>query len=73
MLPNWRLVPIRKELPIDKYPGLSKEDVHITKGGVGAGPKDWTGIAPNGDVITGDGEGNAVNNGSKGDYLPGGN
>ena len=58
--------------PIDQFPGLSKDDVHTIKDGVRAGPQDWTGIAPNGDVITGDSDGNAVNNGPKGDYLPGG-
>lgn len=40
------------------------------KDGVLAGPKDWTGVAPNGDVITGDSDGNAVNNGPITDYLP---
>ncbi|WP_247688850.1 RHS repeat-associated core domain-containing protein [Ralstonia pseudosolanacearum] len=56
--------------PIDKVPGLGKDEVHDIKGGVGAGPRDWTGIAPNGDVITGDSEGNAVNHGNYNDYLP---
>ena len=39
------------------------------KGGVGAGPADWTGIAPNGDVITGDTNGNAQNWGPADDYT----
>ncbi|MGC5940078.1 RHS repeat-associated core domain-containing protein, partial [Ralstonia pseudosolanacearum] len=56
--------------PIDKVPGLGKDEVHDIKGGVGAGPRDWTGIAPNGDVITGDSEGNSVNHGNYKDYLP---
>ncbi|EXC36579.1 hypothetical protein L484_000209 [Morus notabilis] len=56
-------------LPIDQY-GLDKDDLHGVKDGVGAGPKDWTGIAPNGDVYTGDSEGNAVNNGPLDTYLP---
>ncbi len=56
--------------PIDKVPGLGKDEVHDIKGGVGAGPRDWTGIAPNGDVITGDSEGSAVNHGNYKDYLP---
>ena len=55
--------------PIDQA-GLSKDDLHGIKEGVGAGAQDWTGIAPNGDVITGDHEGNAVNNGNYKDYLP---
>jgi RHS repeat-associated protein len=58
--------------PIDQFPGLSKDDIHGIKKGVGAGPSDWTGITPNRDVITGDHEGNSVNNGPLGDYLPGG-
>jgi hypothetical protein len=57
-------------IPIDIFPGLDKDDVHDIKDGVGAGPQDWTGIAPNGDVITGDHEGNAQNNGPYSDYLP---
>ncbi|WP_448101166.1 hypothetical protein [Luteibacter jiangsuensis] len=36
----------------------------------GAGAPDWTDIAPNGDVITGDHEGNAVNHGNYKDFLP---
>jgi RHS repeat-associated protein len=55
--------------PIDQT-GLGKDDIHGIKEGVGAGPRDWTGIAPNGDVITGDHEGNAVNNGNYKDFLP---
>ncbi|UMZ10637.1 RHS repeat protein [Pseudomonas sp. MPFS] len=57
-------------IPIDQYPGLGKDDLHGVKDGVFAGPKDWTGVAPNGDVITGDSDGNAVNNGPITDYLP---
>jgi RHS repeat-associated protein len=48
--------------PIDQS-GLSKDDIHKIKDRVGAGPPDWTGIDPVGNVITGDAEGNAVNNG----------
>ncbi|GAB6044372.1 hypothetical protein JCM17961_50620 [Endothiovibrio diazotrophicus] len=55
--------------PIDKS-GLSKDDIHKIKEGVGAGPRDWTGITPSGDVITSDWDGNAENNGPLSDYLP---
>lgn len=57
--------------PIDQS-GLPKDAVHGIKEGVGAGPKDWTGIAPNGDVITTGPDGKAINNGPKSSYLPGG-
>jgi hypothetical protein len=56
--------------PIDKYPGLSREDRHKIKHRVQAGPDDWTGITPDGRVITGNGSGNAVDNGPFSDYLP---
>jgi RHS repeat-associated protein len=56
-------------VPIDQS-GYDKDQVHGIKGGVGAGPKDWTGITPDGDVITTDENGNAVNNGNVKDYLP---
>ena len=39
------------------------------KEGVGNGPKDWTRITPDGDVIINDGYGNAVNCGPYMDYL----
>lgn len=42
---------------------------NIIKKGVGNGPKDWTGITPDGDIIINDGFGNAVNCGPYTDYL----
>jgi RHS repeat-associated protein len=56
--------------PINRYPELTKDDIHKIKKGVGAGPKDWVGITPEGDVITGDSSGKAVNQGPFKDYLP---
>lgn len=55
--------------PIDQVLGLDRDDVHDIKGGVGVAPNDWTGITPEGHVITGDSKGNAVDNGSYGPYL----
>jgi hypothetical protein len=55
--------------PIDQV-GLDTDDVHEIKDGVGAGPRDWVGITPNGNVITSDEGGNAVDHGPMGDYLP---
>jgi RHS repeat-associated protein len=57
--------------PIDQS-GLPRDAVHGIKDGIGAGPKDWTGIAPNGDVITTGPDGKAINHGPKDSYLPGG-
>ena len=56
--------------PIDEYPGLDRKDRHKIKDGVGAGPTDWTGITPDGRVVTGDFEGKAVDRGPYKDYLP---
>lgn len=58
-------------LPIDQAKGpfgLDTRDVHDIKNGVKdagglAGPQDWTGITPNGEVIAGDSDGKAVNYG----------
>lgn len=49
-------------IPIDQV-GLGRGDVHDIKDGVQNGTRDRTGIAPNGDVITNDPRGRAVNNG----------
>jgi RHS repeat-associated protein len=60
-------------VPIDQAKGSKgwdKDDVHGIKDGVGAGPRDWVGISPDGNVITGDHEGNAVDNGPADIYLP---
>ncbi|MGH8568560.1 MAG: RHS repeat-associated core domain-containing protein [Gammaproteobacteria bacterium] len=54
--------------PIDKV-GLSSDDIHDVERGIGAAPKDWVGIAPNGDVITSDPAGNAINHGPVDDYT----
>ncbi|MBF9263518.1 RHS repeat-associated core domain-containing protein [Paracidovorax cattleyae] len=48
--------------PIDQM-GIGRGDVHDIKDGVGAGARDWTGIAPNGDVVTSGRNGHAVNHG----------
>jgi hypothetical protein len=56
--------------PIDKT--KYKKHHRQIKKGVGVGAADWTGISPDGHVITDDGEGNAEDNGPADDYLPGG-
>jgi hypothetical protein len=56
-------------VPIDQS-GKPREDIHKIKDGVGAGPRDWVGISPDGHVITTDGEGNAEDHGPADDYLP---
>jgi hypothetical protein len=58
----------RGTLPIDET-GLDREDVHKIKDGIGAGPRDWVGITPDGDVISSDSEGNSENHGPASDYL----
>lgn len=54
--------------PIDGS-GLGKEQIHDVKDGIGAGPRDWVGISPDGDVWTGDSNGNPVNHGPWKDYT----
>jgi type II secretory pathway pseudopilin PulG len=54
----------------DSGQGLGRGEIHDIKDGVGAGPTDWTGIAPNGDVITSNPDGNHENHGPYTDYLP---
>ena len=78
-LPNSMDSKSTQSKPVDAPPGtvpinqsgLSSGDIHEIKNGVGAGPKDWTGIAPNGDVITTGPDGRVINNGPKSSYLPG--
>jgi RHS repeat-associated protein len=48
--------------PIDQT-GLSKDQVHQIKQIIEAGPKDWVGKAPNGDIITGTPDGKTINHG----------
>lgn len=58
-------------LPIDKAKkpfGLDHDDVETIKDGVGAGPKTWTGIAPNGDIWVGTPDGKGRPEGNIGDF-----
>jgi RHS repeat-associated protein len=48
--------------PIDQT-GLSKDQVHQIKKIIDAGPRDWVGRAPNGDIITGTPGGETINHG----------
>ena len=50
-------------------PGLSSDDIHRIKRGINAGPKDWVGVSPDGDVWTNEG-GEGGNQGNVEDYLP---
>jgi hypothetical protein len=57
--------------PIDKW-GIGKDPIHEIKNpsqGIGAGPKDWVGITPDGYVITTGQDGRAVNNGHVDDFT----
>ena len=55
-------------VPIDQS-GLDRETIHKIKDGVGAGPKDWVGVTPEGNIITTGPGGNAVDNGHTTDYA----
>lgn len=54
--------------PIDqvKWPG---DKIHDIKKNLGAGPRDWVGVDPDGRVWTSDHEGNAVDNGHWNDWV----
>ncbi len=54
--------------PIDQT-DLDRETIHKIKDGIGAGPKDWVGITPDGEIITTDSEGNAEPQGHVTDYT----
>jgi len=48
--------------PIDQA-GLTREQMHQIKKCIGAGPADWVGITPDGDVVTGTPDGDTINHG----------
>lgn len=55
-------------VPIDQS-GLDRETVHKIKDGIGAGPRDWVGIAPGGRIVTTGPDGNAQDEGHVSDYA----
>lgn len=54
--------------PIDSV-GLPRGTADQVKGQIDAHPNDWTGVTPNGDVITGTPDGKTVNHGPIDDYT----
>jgi RHS repeat-associated protein len=56
--------------PINKDPRTQNVDHGELKGNVGAGPRDWPGITPDGDIITTNPDGSANNHGPYQIYLP---
>jgi hypothetical protein len=58
----------RGTVPIDQS-GLDRETIHKIKDAIGAGPRDWVGITPDGHVIVTDGEGNAEDVGHVSDFA----
>jgi hypothetical protein len=54
--------------PIDES-GLDRGTIHGIKDAIGAGPKDWVGVTPEGEVITTGADGDAENHGPVTDYA----
>jgi hypothetical protein len=61
----------RGTVPIDQS-GLDHETIEKIKDAIGAGPRDWVGITPDGHVVTGDSEGNAEDHGHVSDFCSNG-
>ena len=59
--------------PIDNV-GLPRDVIHDIKNDIGARPNDWTGVTPNGDVVTAGPDGRTINHGpvDSWKYGPGG-
>ena len=55
--------------PIDST-GRTKEDIHRIKKGVGAGPRDWVGETPSGEIVTTNPDGTYEPHGQASDYTP---
>src|SRR5258708_6965671 len=55
-------------VPIDQS-GLDRETIHKIKDAIGAGPRDWVGVTPDGHVVTGDSDGNAEDHGHVSDFA----
>jgi len=51
---------------------LTHEEIHSIKDFIGARPTDWVGVTPDGHIITTDEEGNAEEQGTTDQLLPGG-
>ena len=54
-------------MPIDEY-GLGHDVIEGIKEALGLGANDWVGVAPNGDIITGDGNGEEQTEGNVQDH-----
>lgn len=53
----------------DRSERLDRETIHKIKRGIPAKPKDWVGVTPDGQIVTGDADGNAVDEGHISDYA----